>query len=113
MAVVPLTVQQSARTSNGINITDNDTAASSGNSYTFANNGRVFLYVQNASGSSLTLTVATPNTVDGLAVADLTATVATAKDHIIGPFPPGVYNDGSGLVSVTVDQSVTIMAIRL
>lgn len=113
MATVALTTQQAVRTSNGLNVTDNDTAATSGNTYTFANNGQVLLQIANASGSTCAVSVVTQKTVDGLAVADLSVSVATAKEHIIGPFPPGIYNDSSGLVSFTVDQSVTVMAIRI
>ena len=113
MAIIALTVQDARRSSNGVNVTDTAVSASSGNTYQFNNNGQAVLYIKNASGSTCTVTVTTPGTIDGLAITDLTASVVTAKEHLIGPFPARVYNDASALVNFTVNQTVTAMVLRL
>lgn len=112
MATVALTVQDARRASNGVNVTDTGVSATSGNTYQFNNNGQTLLYVKNASGSTCTVTVITPGTVDGLAITDLTVSVATAKEHLIGPFPARVYNNADSIVEFTVNQTVTVMTIR-
>lgn len=82
----------------------------------FANDGMSFLYVKNGSGSPITVTVGTPGNVDGLAIADLTVSVpATTGERMIGPFPPGIYNqsDGNVYVDYSSGTSVTAGVFRL
>lgn len=112
MSDVTVAVSQAARASNGLNVTDNDTAASSGNNYYFQNDGRTVLVITNGAGSN-TVTVQTPGTQDGLAITDLTATVAASKVHVLGPFPPTIYNDALGRVLVTVSASAELMPVRV
>lgn len=105
-----LTVQQSKRAGNGIDLAG--VAANVGGD-TFPTTGREVLVIKNGGVGSVTLTVATPSTVDGLPVGDLTAAIGAGETRMIGPFPPGVYAaDGqpgnnvalsySGVTSVTV-----------
>lgn len=88
-------------------------AAAGGDS--FPNDGRVFLYARNGDVSDKTVTIATQKTVDGKAVADDAIVVTAAEERMIGPFPPGLYNDSNGRVQVTysAETSVTVAAIRL
>lgn len=111
MADVTLTVYDVVRA--GTSITDNDTTIATANDYYFPNDGKTVLHVANASGSTVTVTMVTPNTVDGLAITDKTATLATAKSAVFGPFPPGVYNDVNGLVHCTFNQIVDVIALRI
>jgi hypothetical protein len=67
----------------------------------FAAGGRVFAYFANASGAPITVTVATPGTVDGLAIADLTISVPAGGYAVRGPFPEHLFGDAGGLVSLT------------
>lgn len=62
----------------------------------FSNDGQTFLHVKNSSGGTLTVTVQTQLTVDGLAVADLSVAVADSGESFIGPFPTTTYNVQSG-----------------
>lgn len=110
MANVQLTVQQASRS--GLDLTANKTTVVTANTYKFQNDGRTKLYVKNATGSTCVVTIATPNTVDGLTVADRTVSVATAKEFFIGPFPPETYDDSNGDVALTFDQTVDIAAVR-
>lgn len=102
------TAQTVTRT--GVAPTANAVAASD----TFANDGRTILIVENGSGGELTVTLVTQGTVDGAAIADKTVTVANGATKAIGPFPPTVYNDSDGDVTVQYNatSSVTAMCLR-
>ena len=72
------------------------------------NAGRMFLHVKNGSAVSVTVTVDTPGLVDGLAVAQLTVAIPAGQERMIGPFPPGVYNQSSGNIHVTFSAVTTV-----
>lgn len=87
-------------------------AAADGNS--FPNDGRTFLAVVNgATDVEVTLKIA--RTIDGQAAVNPTVTVPATETRMIGPFPPGIYNQTDGSVHVDCDDesNVTIAAIRL
>ena len=111
MAQVELTVHQARRT--GLNITTNDVTGSASDTYVFPNDGRTCLYASNSTGGALDVTVTTPGTIDGLAVADLVVEVPDTNDVILGPFPKDVYNNANGLVQVAVEGALLIMAFRV
>jgi hypothetical protein len=73
----------------------------------------LFLHVKNGGGSSITVTLATPGTVDGLAIADRAVTVANGAESMI-PITD-VYRASSGLASISYSgvTSVTVAAIRI
>lgn len=104
MADINLTVYKTGRGA-GVNLTDNATAATAGNTYKAANDGRVKLIANCIAGG--TMTVQTPNLVDGNAIADKTLALTAGKTLIFGPFPVGVY--GSTLV-VSVDANTSLLA---
>lgn len=81
----------------------------------FVNNGNEFIYVKNGDGSPHTVTIATPATVDGLAVADREVAVPAGEERIIGPFPKATYDDTAGKVQLTYDAvtSLTIAVLKL
>lgn len=68
----------------------------------FANNGKTFLVFANSSGGAITVTFTTPLTVNGVAVADPTVSVADgATRAIVGPFSEATYNNSNGRVAMT------------
>lgn len=81
----------------------------------FANDGRQFAYFKNASGGSITVTVVTAKTVDGLAVADRTVALAAGEEKLIGPFDKDTYNDTDGNVNFTYSgvTSLTMAVFKL
>ncbi len=112
MADVTLTVYQAARPlASAPNYTANKTGATSSNVYFFPNNGRVVLLM--AAATTANVTIETPNTQDGNAIADLTLALANTNVRVIGPFPPAVYNDSQGRVKVTVDANTDLYAVRV
>jgi hypothetical protein len=105
-----LTVQNAIRATNGINLAG--VAAGAGGD-SFPNDGKTVFVIRNGSGASITLTVVTPVTVDGLAVADLTATIGAGETRSVGPFPPAWYNDAGGSVNVTYSAVTTVTVVPL
>lgn len=90
MADVRLTPQQVDE--DGLTATYTSTL-STGDTYLVNNDGRVVLHFKKTGAGDCTVTVQTPGTVRGLAVADRTFTVTgLTGDLFAGPFPPGVYN---------------------
>ena len=82
-------------THTGIAVTPTNGDESNGNKC--ANDGKMILLLENTNGSnSATVTIATPKTVNGLAVADNAITLAANQIKIAGPFPPELYNQAAG-----------------
>lgn len=74
----------------------------------FPNDGRQFIWIVNASVGDITLTIATQNTIEGLAVADRTVIITAAEQRLIGPFAIPTYNDTNGRVVLTYSGVVTL-----
>ncbi|GEC02956.1 hypothetical protein SSP24_06110 [Streptomyces spinoverrucosus] len=87
-------------------------AASGGGDAAPVGPGR-FLYVANGDAASKTVTIATPGTVSGLAVADASLVVA-AGDHGIIPLA-NVYRGANGRAAITYSAvtGVTVAAFEL
>ncbi len=121
MARTVLTVQDVVRTG----LAPSYAAGDSANGHSFDNEGHnVFLQVKNADASPINVTIITPGTVDGHAIADLVVSIpATTGDKMIGPFPAAVYDtidtdpdpdiDPAIFVDLSADTSVTLAAIKL
>jgi hypothetical protein len=62
--------------------------------------GKRFISVLNEDASPINVTVVTPGTVHGLAIADLVVAVPAGDNLMIGPFPPSTFNQGDGTVHV-------------
>jgi len=80
----------------------------------FVNAGDEFIHIKNGDGSPHTVTIVTPATVDGLAVADRDVVVPAGEERMIGPFPAGAYNDENAKVTFTYDAitSLTIAILK-
>ncbi len=69
---------------------------------------RTFLHVKNTNGSTRDVTIATPGTVDGLAIADVVVTVpATTGDKMIGPLFSDLFASAADGVSASITYSST------
>ena len=90
----------------GVSVADAAMTAAVADGHSFVNDGRTVLLIQNTNGATRTITVQTPGTVDGLAVADLTITVAATTGRLMtATFPKSVYNQNGGVVYL--DYSAT------
>lgn len=91
--------------------------AAAGGGDTFLPSDETFLYVKNASGVSVTVTVVTPGSViPDVAIADVAVAVPAGQDRVIGPFPAQFFADPTdGLADITYSAvtSVTVAAIQL
>jgi len=75
------------------------------NTYQVRNTGRCLLHFKKSGAGDCTVTITTPATKGGLAVADQTVVVAaTTGDEMIGPFPPSIYNNTIGDVEFTCSE---------
>lgn len=105
-----LTVVTSKRIDNGNDLAG---AAAAVGGDSFVNTGTELVVIKNASVGAITVTFATPATLDGLAVADRTASIGAGETRLLGPFPPGIYNDtgiAGGSVNMTYSGVTTLTA---
>lgn len=88
--------------------------AAAGGGDSFANTGDQIFEVNNGSGGSITVTIVTPATVGGRAVADVAAAVPAGQRWRFGPFDPALFNDATGSVQVTYSgvTTLTVQAFR-
>ncbi len=73
----------------------------------FVNTGQEFFMITNG-GGSINVTISTPNSVDGNAIADLVVVVGAGVTMFIGPFPKGTYNDSANKVQITYSGVTTV-----
>jgi hypothetical protein len=83
-------------------------APTAGTGDTWVNTGAEMLVVNNASGSPINVTIPLTPTPDGLAVTSRVVAVAAGKIELIGDFPPGQYNDATGVVKATCSAVATV-----
>ncbi len=82
----------------------------------FANTGKIFLYIKNADTvAARTVTIASQVACNQGTTHDITVTVPTESEEMVGPFPVTRFNDADGMVQVTYDDhtDVTIRAISV
>jgi hypothetical protein len=111
MARTALTVQQISRSGLGPAYT----AANVDGHSVDNRNQKLFLHVKNGSASSINVTVVTPATVEGLAVADLVVAVPNGGERMIGPFSNRPFNQTDGTIHVDFSAvtTVTVAAFKI
>ncbi len=86
-------------------VTPTRNAVATGNTYKVRNSGRIALLFEKTGAGAAVITVQTPATVAGLAVAEQTINVpATTGDVTAAKFPPAIFNDGNGDLNFTTDE---------
>lgn len=84
----------------------------------FANTGEEFIIVKNGGGGGINVTIVTPKTEAGLAIADQVIAIPAGQDGYAGPFRKDLYDQPSGAdagkvyVDYDVVTSVTAMVFR-
>ena len=112
MADITLAVQEPSRAgleavyTGGLTTTDR---------YLFPNNGRTILHFKKGASGDAVLSVVSPLTVDGLAVADLAVTVLENTERFIGAFPPGTFSDPNQSAAFTLAgiDNLSVAVLRL
>lgn len=86
---------------------------STSDTYQVKNDGSVVLRFAKTGSGACTVTVITPGTVSGYAIADPTATVpASTGVRYCGPFPTAVFSNSSGDLEFTVSE-VTGLSVEV
>jgi hypothetical protein len=112
MADFTLTVVDATRViTTAPDYTTGKTAGASSNNYYIPNNGRVVVLA--AATTTATVTVVTPNSVDGNAIADLAIALPGTDVYVLGPFPQGTYNDAQGRILITVSAACALYPVRI
>lgn len=100
MADVRLAVEKVGRA--GLSGATYTGSLSAANTYQVRNNGRVVLHLKKSAAVDCVVTIPTPGTKDGLAIADQTVTVpATTGDVFISGLVPALFNDSNGDLNIT------------
>lgn len=111
MAATEISQVEPARSSNEL-----AGAAANADGNWFTNSGQEMLVIEhtNGSGSDVTLTIVTQETVDDEAVGDKGITITKGKRYLIGYFPTAWYNDGNGRVQLTYSAvtDITVAVIK-
>lgn len=92
-------------------------SAAAGGGDKFIPDEDTYIEAINGSGGAITVTIATPKTVDGEAIADRAVSVAAGARRKIGPFPKSLFADpaDSGKAAITYSgvTSLTIGVFKL
>ena len=88
--------------------------AAAGGGDSFQNDGATALYVKNGSGGALTVSADAPNA-DNFGIIndahDNVASIPAGAERLLGPFPPGRFNDANGRVQLTYPGGVTTLTV--
>lgn len=90
--------------------------AAAGGGDTITPSDRTFLWVKNASGSPITVTVVVPNSYFGQALADVAVSVpATTGERLIGPLDRRLADPTTQVVGITYSgvTSLTVAAVGI
>jgi hypothetical protein len=91
-------------------------AACAGGGDEFVPNRRTFIHVKNGHSSPQSVTVVTPRTQRGLAIADVVVSVPNAGERMIGPFNAEEFGDpvdGRADISYSGVTNLTIAVVEL
>ena len=82
--------------------------------FAIPNDGVTFLHVKTG-GTGATVSFPIPNPVDGQTVPAKSVVIGTNTERMIGPFPPGTYNQPGGEVYADFSSitTVTVAAVRV
>lgn len=107
MAIVTLTPQIVGKAG----ATPSANSLNAADTYKFRNSSKTLLRIANTGGSPSIVTLDTPGTVAGEAIANPTVSVpATTGVRIISLQPTSLFNDPSGIASFTQDQATGVTA---
>jgi hypothetical protein len=73
----------------------------------FQNDGKTFLLIRGGTAPTGLVTVASEPCSHGRSNEDLTQSPAADTEYLMGPFPPGQYNDANGDVNIATTTSIT------
>jgi hypothetical protein len=83
-------------------------AAANADGHQFRNSGRSILHVKNGGGGSINVTILTPGSADGNAVADKVVAVPAGQERMISLKNRGVYQQADGWTLVDFSGVTTV-----
>lgn len=83
-------------------------AAATTDGHSMPNNGNSFMEISNGHTAAHTVTFVHPGTVDGLAVADRTVSVAAGSTAYVGPFSMNYNQSGGYYIQVDYDSTTAL-----
>jgi hypothetical protein len=104
VAIIPLTNQEINRSGTQVTYTGSLLTA---NTYTFPlADTRTFVHLKKTGAGTCTVTIVTPGTTDGFAIADHTyVVIASTGDNMAGPFRPETFADPTtGLATMSFGE---------
>lgn len=113
MAEIDVAVEESVDT--GLSRTKKG-GLSAADVYLIPNDGKTALIINNAGAEDTKVTIKTPGTEGGLAIADQEVTVAKeGGEKVIGPFRKSLYNNKAEKLEVTLSKvaEVTLSAVQV
>lgn len=106
-----VTVTPNAADDGGLDLVGNFQALNASDTFKISNSGEMVVYMEETGASTATVTLDTPVTLGGQAVANPTISFTANEQKIVGQFPPSVYGD---TLSITCDgTNVQIYAVNL
>jgi hypothetical protein len=105
------TVTTISHASGNVDLVTAATAVSSSDKFANTGNEQVFIYNGNAGSLVVTETYGTGGTIDGQTLPNKTKTITTLKSAILGPYPPGLYNDANGFMVLAFDTTSSVKAL--
>lgn len=100
----------------GVQVDDGVMTAAIADGHMVPGDGDIVLIILNSSGSNRTITIPTPGTIAGLAIADVTRVMADGDYWMFGPFSAKqafVQTDGNIWVDYSSATGVSIIAVRI
>jgi hypothetical protein len=73
------------------------------------NTGQEMVAIKNGGGAGITVTLQVRASLDGAAAVNPTVAIAAGATTIIGPFAPGIYNDGVGRAKVVYSAVTSVV----
>lgn len=80
---------------------------------TFSNDGRTLLYIKTGATATGNATAVSTPCSHGRAGEDVVQALSASKEYLLGPFPPGQYNDANGKVAVNLSAPTDVEAAAL
>lgn len=111
MARTALTIK--VPTSSGVIIIGGsaDVAGDVANGNSFQNDGSVIMTLRNTGGSTRTLTIQTPLSIDGIVVPPVVLSVPTAATKICAPLPVRLFNQSDGSVWINASHAELLIGL--
>ncbi len=89
-------------------------SAAAGGGDTFVPGQSVMAHIKNGSGAAITVTIVTPGSTSGQAIADVSVSVpATTGDRMIGPLPGSLFTDPATGVGNITYSGVTTLTVAI